>query len=128
MRIIYPNHIEQIFLPGGTDSVASLRKNGRALHWVREAFGHLKAIGAVGEAVDLARDACEVSGVQFSSSTNVEESYGVVTARETKPQSFEQAIKLAKGAQDFMDVYAYAIAQHRNYARELDGLASMVAF
>ena len=105
-----------------------MRKNGRALHWVREAFGHLKAIGAVGEAVDLARDACQLSGVQFSSSENVEESYGVVTVRETKPESFREAIDLVKGAKDFMDVYAYAIAQHKHYARELDGLASMVAF
>ncbi|KAG9931718.1 CAT2 catalase, partial [Aureobasidium melanogenum] len=30
---------DAIFIPGGADSIATLRKNGRALHYVREAFG-----------------------------------------------------------------------------------------
>ncbi|KZF22125.1 catalase [Xylona heveae TC161] len=118
---------DSIFIPGGAH-VEKLRKNGRALHWVREAFGHLKAIGATGEAVALVRDACQLPGVQFSSSNEVVDSYGVVTAAATHPQSFKETIKMVKGAKDFIDVYTYNIAQHKNYQRELDGLASMVAF
>jgi catalase len=35
---------------------------------------------------------------------------------------------MVKGAKRFVDAYAYAIAQHRNYDRELKGLADQVAF
>lgn len=69
---------DSVFVPGGADSVATLRKNGRAIHWVREAFAHLKAIGAVGEAVDFVRDACELPGMDFSTSADVVDSYGVM--------------------------------------------------
>ena len=136
-RAVKPDHFlegmrstmfDSIFVPGGADSVSTLRKTGRSLHWVREAFGHLKAIGATGEGVDLVRDACELNGINFSSGVQVEDSYGVITARETKPESFKEALQIVKGAKDFMDAYAYAISQHRNYARELDGLSSQVAY
>lgn len=42
---------DSIFVPGGAQSLETLSKNGRVVHWVREAFGHLKAIGATDEAV-----------------------------------------------------------------------------
>lgn len=71
---------DSVFVPGGADSIATLCKNGRAIHWVREAFAHLKTIGAVGEAVDFVRDACGVPGIELSASGDVMESYGVVTA------------------------------------------------
>jgi len=29
-----------------------LMKNGRALHWIKEAFGHCKTIGAIGDGKD----------------------------------------------------------------------------
>lgn len=71
---------DSVFVPGGANSVGTLRKNGRALHWIREAFAHLKASGAVGEAVNFVRDACSLPGVEFSTSDAVTDSYGVVTA------------------------------------------------
>lgn len=40
---------DALFIPGGAESVRTLASNGRAIHWVLEAFGHLKTIGAVGE-------------------------------------------------------------------------------
>ncbi|PPJ61255.1 hypothetical protein CBER1_06732 [Cercospora berteroae] len=119
---------DSIFVPGGADSVSTLRKNGRALHWVREAFAHLKAIGAVGEAVDFVRDACELPGVEFSTSDAVTDSYGVVTAAKVQPNSFKETISMAKGAADFVDAYFYAISQHKNFDRELAGYPQMVAY
>lgn len=41
---------DALFVPSGSHA-ASLAKNGRVVHWIREAFGHCKAIGAVGEGV-----------------------------------------------------------------------------
>ena len=119
---------DSVFIPGGADSISTLRKNGRALHWIREAFGHLKAIGATGEAVQLVKDACQLPGVAFSESADVVDSFGVVTASQTQPQSFKETVQLAKGAKDFVDAYFYAIGQHKNFDREVEGLAAMVAF
>ena len=100
------------------------------LHWVREAFGHLKAIGATGEAVDLVKTAREIDGMRFSAagSHDVVDSYGVVTAGASKPESFRETINMAKGAKNFVDAYTFNISQHKNFDRELDGLSSMVAF
>jgi catalase len=40
---------DAIFIPSGVDHAMALASNGRAIHWIREAFGHCKAIGAIGE-------------------------------------------------------------------------------
>jgi catalase len=120
---------DTLYIPGG-EHVATLRKMGRVVHWVREAFGHLKAIGATGEGVDLVRDACGVQGMVFSTTADVVDCYGVVTAAGVGngPSSIKEGLKMVKGAKNFLDAYAYNIAQHKNYQREMDGLATMVAF
>ena len=41
---------DAIYIPSGSHA-KSLASNGRAVHWIREAFGHCKAIGGVGEGV-----------------------------------------------------------------------------
>ncbi|KAL1304525.1 hypothetical protein AAFC00_003510 [Neodothiora populina] len=119
---------DSVYVPGGADSIATLRKNGRALHWVREAFGHLKAIGATGEAVQFVKDACQLPGITFSEGGDVVDSYGVVTAATVQPQSFKETVQMVKGAKDFVDAYFYAISLHRNFDRELEGLSTMVAY
>jgi catalase len=121
---------DAIFVAGGKQSVDTLRKSGRALHWVREAFGHLKAIGASGEAVDFVRTALsEVApSLEFSSGSDVVEKYGVVTLGSPNADSFKEALELAKGAKAFVDNFFHVIAQHRCFERELDGLAVSVAF
>ena len=120
---------DPVFIPGGSH-IETLKKQGRIVHWVREAFGHLKAIGATGEGVELVQMACSVEGVRFSDkgSLDVVDSYGVVTAGVAKPGNFKEAINMVKGAKDFIDVYTLNISQHKNFDREMDGLAEMVAF
>ena len=120
---------DSVFVPGGSH-IETLSKQGRVVHWVREAFGHLKAIGATGEGVNLVKTACEVEGMKFSAAggQDVVDSYGVVTAGAAKPESFKEAVNLVKGAKDFVDAYFFAISQHKNFDREMDGLSSMVAY
>jgi catalase len=120
---------DNLYIPGG-DHVAILLKNGRVVHWVREAFGHLKAIGATGEAVGFVRHAYGVEGMAFSSSADVVDSYGVVTAGGvgSGPSSPQDGLRMIKGAKNFADAYAFNISLHRNYQRETDGLSAMVAF
>ncbi|KAF1935383.1 catalase [Clathrospora elynae] len=119
---------DSVFVPGGAKSIETLRKNGRAVHWVREAFGHLKAIGATGEGVTFVKQAVDLPGMEFSTAGDVVESYGVVTASQAQPESFKEAVQMAKGAKDFLSAYLFSISQHKNYARETAGLNAMVAY
>lgn len=119
---------DSVFIPGGVESIKTLQKNGRAVHWVREAFGHLKAIGATGEAVGFVKHAVDLPGMEFSTSADVKESYGVVTASQVHPESWSETLKMAQGAADFVSAYCFAISQHKNFDRELAGLNAMVAY
>jgi catalase len=120
--------VDAIFIPGGAQSIETLSKNGRAMHWIREAFGHLKTIGATGEAVDLVERAIGLPSVSVSSSGEVNESYGVVTIKELRPESLGEAVTIAKGATGFMEKFFYGISQHRCWERELAGLNAQVAY
>jgi len=120
--------VDALFIPGGQASVNALAKNGRALHWIREAFGHLKAIAATGEAVRLVKSAIALPEVQTSGSADAVESYGVITMEQIGAGSLSEVVEVAKGGKGFMEKFFAAIAQHRNWDRELDGLNTMVAY
>ncbi len=42
---------DAVFVPSGAEHAKVLSQNGRAVHWIREAFGHCKAVGAIGDGV-----------------------------------------------------------------------------
>ena len=44
---------DAVFVAGGSASVRVLKASGDAVHFVREAFKHSKAIGALGEGADF---------------------------------------------------------------------------
>jgi catalase len=121
---------DAIFVPGGEQSIKTLSGLGLARFWVREAFSHLKAIGATGEGVKLVDLAIrEAEGVKLATegTSEVVEWYGVVTAQ--KPDtgsSVKDMIKMAKESKDFASQFFYQISCHKNWARELDGLADQV--
>ncbi|TAQ85095.1 hypothetical protein B7494_g6583 [Chlorociboria aeruginascens] len=121
---------DALYIPSGSHAT-TLLKQGRVIHWIREAFGHCKAIGATGDAVKLVETACAVEGMAFSSSASeVVDSYGVVTGGGVGdgPSGVKEGLRMIKGAKNFMDAFAYAISLHRNFQRELDGLTDLVAF
>jgi catalase len=120
--------VDALFVPGGAESVTALAGNGRALHWIREAFGHLKVIGATGEAVGLVERAVGLAAVKTSGGGEVCESYGVVTVRELGPGVLSEAVEIEKGAEGFMERFFYLVAGHRCWQRELDGLSAQVAY
>jgi catalase len=119
---------DAIFIPGGDESIATLSKNGRALHYVREAFGHLKAIAATGAGVDLVNKAIQLPEVSVSATGDVAESYGVVTLREADHSSFGEVVEAAKQSKGFLEKFVYTLGQHRCWARELDGLNTQIAY
>jgi len=121
---------DAIFVPGGEESIKTLSKNGRALHYIREAFGHLKAIGGTGEAVQLLEKAIQLPDVILSTDNDSEvaDSYGVVTLKNAHPESLKEIVSVAKNAKGFLERFVYEIGQHRCWQRELDGLSTMVAY
>lgn len=120
--------VDAVFVPGGRESIDTLKKNGRALHWVREAFGHLKTVGGTGEAVELLQASFQLPGVQLANGAETVESYGVVTLGKVEPESFGESFTIAKEGVGFVDKFLYSISQHRNWDRELDGLSTQVAY
>ncbi|KAH7883848.1 catalase-like domain-containing protein [Phlebopus sp. FC_14] len=125
---------DAIYIPSGEEHVKTLAKNGRAVHWVREAFGHCKAIGAIGEAVDFLRDIVRLPHVELfqpsrQHSDEVVSSYGVVsTGKYSVTSVITDALKIAPDSKGFVSNLAHQISQHRCYEREMDGLTEMVAF
>ena len=120
---------DAVFVPGGEASVKTLLSIGLARFWVREAFGHDKAIGATGEGIKLVDAAVkECEGAKLASEGGeVVEWYGVVTAATPGfSGSTGGALEIVKGAKGFIENFFYQISQHRNWQRELDGLAGQV--
>ncbi|KKO97969.1 catalase-1 [Trichoderma harzianum] len=119
---------DALFVPGGKQAIETLSKNGRALHYIREAFGHLKAIGATGEGILLVEKALQLPTVVTSSDNEAVESYGVVTLKSVHPERLGELVSAAKNAKGFLDKFVYAISVHRCWEREIDGLSTMVAY
>ncbi|KAF9009471.1 catalase [Cyathus striatus] len=123
---------DAIYVPSGAEHAKALSQNGRAIHWIREAFGHCKAIGAIGEGVTVLQQAIGLPEVKlFNSpdSDNVESSYGVVTTGKYDVTSAAtDAPKIASGPKGFVANFAYEVSKHRCYERELDGLVKRVAY
>ncbi|KFY31092.1 hypothetical protein V493_01404 [Pseudogymnoascus sp. VKM F-4281 (FW-2241)] len=121
---------DALYIPGGAH-VTALGKSGRVMHWVREAFGHLKTIGATGSAVAFVQKAVGVEGMVFSGSGgDVVDCYGVVTSGGLgdKPHSIKEGLEKVKGEMRFVDTFAFNISEHRNFQRELDGVNDLVAY
>ncbi|WP_397450775.1 catalase HPII [Pseudomonas sp. NA-150] len=81
---------DAVFVPGGAESVKALSANGVALHFLLEAYKHLKAIELNGEAG------------QLLNALHLEADEGLLLSKDTK--SFK--------------AFFAAIAQHRVWARE----------
>ena len=121
---------DALYIPSG-DHVNQLATSGRAVQYVREAFGHCKAIGAAGVAIGFLRDIVDLPGVEFQheDSSHVKTSYGVVTTGKFDVKSAATgSLRIEHDSRDFMAEFSYVISRHRCYERELDGLTSRVAY
>jgi len=124
---------DAVFIPSGAEHANTLASNGRVVHWVREAFGHCKAIGAIGEGVEFLRDVVGLPGIKLhgpmATSDDVVSSYGVVTTGKYSTSSVATDVHaIASGPKGFISNFAYEISKHRCYERELDGLVAQVAY
>ncbi|KAL7268167.1 catalase 1 [Rhizina undulata] len=120
---------DAVFICPGTQSTQILRENGRAIHWIREAFGHLKPIAALDDGVTLLQEAVlpSIALALDQDSSAVSTSYGVVTAWKLV-KSLLELPKIEKSNKNIVNAFAYEISKHRCWDRELDGLVDKVAF
>jgi catalase len=95
---------DAVLVAGGRESVDALRGNGAAVRYVAEAYKHAKPLGAIGEGVELLRDA-PFDDVKLSDNGLVDES-GVVTLADANGE-----------LQGFAEAFAEAIAAHRHFDR-----------
>jgi catalase len=96
---------DAVYVPGGAKSVATLRQEGRAIHFINEAFAHYKAIAATDEGVDLLLASDILPGAAKSENDLYKEP-GVVGSRKTGA-----VVQIAKA-------FIKAIAQHRHWDRK----------
>jgi len=124
---------DALLIPAGVDHAKALASNGRAIHWIREAFGHCKAIGAIGEGVDVVREALKLPTLELhgpsSANDSVTVSYGVVTTgKYSMTSAASDVLTLGTSGKGFASNFGYEISKHRCYERETDGLVAQVAF
>lgn len=96
---------DAIYVPGGPPSVAALKKEGKAVHFINEMFYHFKTIAATDEGLDLLL-ASEIVDSAQKQDADLFKAKGVIGAR--KGADFKKMIK------QFID----AIAEHRHFDRK----------
>jgi catalase len=99
---------DAVFVPGGAKSIDTLKMQGKAIHFINEAFTHCKAIGATNEGVDLFM-ASDITGISLSdpkADKKVINEKGVVTLRDMGD------------IQVFIRQFILAIAKHRHWDRQ----------
>jgi catalase len=101
---------DAVVVPCGPDSVQTLSGDGYALHFVTEAYKHLKPVAAFGAGIGLLRKAGVAE--QLADGAEVVAEKGVVSttaAEDTIPD-------------EFFEAFASALAKHRAWDRETDSV------
>ncbi|MBV8928046.1 MAG: catalase, partial [Mycobacteriaceae bacterium] len=101
---------DAVIVPCGPDSVATLSNDGYAMHFIIEAYRHLKPVGAFGSGVDLIRDAGVAE--ELAEDTDVHSSKGVVSTTAAADDLPDR----------FAEVFASVVAQHRAWDRQTDSV------
>jgi catalase len=94
---------DAVLVPGGEGSVRTLSCDGKALHFVVEAFKHYKAVGALGVGTELL-DAARVPLASRADGDRPAADQGVVTADTTTGE--------------FLEEFVNAVAAHRHFGRD----------
>jgi catalase len=101
---------DAVVVPCGPESVETLGNDGYALHFVTEAYKHLKAVAASGAGIKLLRKA----GVDqpLADGEKVVTSAGVVSTTAAEDSIPEQ----------FFEDFVSALAKHRAWDRDTDSV------
>lgn len=101
---------DAVVVPCGPDAMRTLSADGYAMHFITEAYKHLKAIGAFGAGVEL----LPAAGVaeQLAQDTAVTVAHGVVTTTAAAGDLGEP----------FFEAFAAELAKHRAWDRSTDAV------
>jgi catalase len=77
---------DAVYVPGGAASVKALLKDGKAVHFVNEAFKHCKTVGATNEGAQLFENSCFAD--------KLEKAPGVVLGKTDISKAFIEAMNL----------------------------------
>jgi catalase len=100
---------DAVYVPGGEQSVELLKGEGKALHFVQEAYKHCKAIAATGAGMELLRASHlgrEMLPEPNTGGDPLETDEGVIIGRDAR-------------VGDVAAEFIKAIAQHRHWNREM---------
>jgi catalase len=98
---------DAVYVAGGRASVDGLLTDGCALHFINEAFKHMKTIGATNEGIDQLVQS-QITGVSLADENAKQPvtDLGVVTLRNTNNMA------------GFADEFIKAMTLHRHWARQ----------
>lgn len=96
---------DALLIPGGQQSVDTLKQHGFAMHMILETLKHCKPIAAAGEAVEMLSH-ISPNKISFSDDSKVIQDMGVVS------------VKVPDNLSAFNNAFIEAMAQHRFWERE----------
>jgi len=94
---------DAVYVPGGTNAVATLEAEADAIHFLNQAFKHCKAIAADWQAIQV------LESTYFYKKLPVEHS---------EETAFSEGVYLSDDADKLADVFKNMIAKHRFWERE----------
>lgn len=94
---------DAVYVPGGTNSVATLEAEANAIHFLNEAFKHCKAIAADGQAIQV------LESTYF---------HKKLPAEYSKETVLREGVVVLDDTAKLTDLFKQMIAQHRFWERE----------
>lgn len=101
---------DAVVVPCGPDAMQTLSKDGYAMHFITEAYKHLKTVGAFGAGVELLPKAGVTESLAQDTSVTV--SRGVVTTTSAADDLNDE----------FFDAFTAELAKHRAWDRAADAV------
>jgi len=100
---------DAVYVPGGQKSVGILQGEGRALHFIHEAYKHRKTIATTGAGIELLRSSN--LGMETIPESNIEGNQMVI----------DEGVIIGRDARvdDVAAEFIKAVAQHRHWSREM---------
>jgi len=103
---------DAVYLPGGKQSIATLKTQGDAVHFINEAFKHCKPIAASGEGVELLMQA-ELRNIDLSKAkSQLQSEQGVIATQDNQKMNA------------FADALIQAMIGHRYWERAKELVAA----
>jgi len=127
METCRSTYFDALFFPGGDERYVAKLETGRVIHFIREAYGHLKTIGACGEAVPvLAHKALAgITDMKADPQATYNVSKGLVLAKSLSEEESGLLAKISQTAHtaSFGKAFVDELSKHRHWDRDVSTVA-----